>query len=246
MNSVYGVFYEKNERIIESNKANSTEIDGHLLRKSKDNPGRYFHPFLAGWITSKTRVQLYNAGMQHPEDLIFFATDGILSHRKLNLSYSDELGQWDHKSIQEARVFGNGIYELDGKLKSRGFRKDASKDSRPLHERMTERNGQIFIEVEEMGPIHLNQSFRLRDYSKKDALTWISKHKDMNITQCKKRHWPEFTIHDIYNTQIPSTPRSIQPEFNRNPGLVWKGDSGNVPNLANRFTLGALQMEVHD
>lgn len=246
MNSVYGVFYEKNDRITESEElARATEIDGHHLKKSKDNPGRFFHPYLAGWITSQTRIQLLNAA--NFEKLIFFATDGILSETKLNLPVSKNLGEWSETKVETARVFGNGIYELDGKLKTRGFKKDKrDKDPRPLRERMKQlSNGDIVVEVIERGPIHLSSSFRLRDYSMKDALTWIEKRKEMNITDCKKRLWPKFGIRELYETTIQSKPRNIDGSpLNRNSGLVWKGDSGSNNSFSNRFILGKIQVEV--
>lgn len=261
MNSVYGVFYEKNERIMESEETRATEIDGHHLRKEKDNPGRFFYPYLAGWITSKTRIQLLNGVYPHFEDLLFFATDGILTQRKLNIPVSKKLGEWSEKRIETARVFGNGIYELDGKMKTRGIKKDKrDKDSRPIRERMkvaTEAMikelklncspGDILIETIEQGPIHLSSAFRLRDYSLKDALTWIEKKKWMNVTECKKRIWPKFGVEDFYEKQISSTTRSVDGNpLNRNPGLVWKGDSGSGKGFANRFLLGKVSLEVHE
>lgn len=242
MNSVYGVLYEKNERITESTNSKSTEIDGHHLKKSKDNPGKYFHPFLAGWITSKTRVQLLNA--VEPESIIFFATDGILTDKKPNLPVSKKLGEWGLDSISSARVFGNGLYELDGKLKQRGFRKGIGRDPRPVRERMVQEDGHIFVETEESGPIHINSAFRLKDYSLKDALTWIPKPRKMDITKCHKRIWPEYTINDLYNHEISSQVRHVNGNpLNRNPGLVWTGKSFNNLSLANRFLLGQIQME---
>lgn len=240
MNSVYGVLYEKNERIVESNKSNATEIDGHLLRKSKDNPGKYCYPFLAGWITSKTRVQILNASI--PGETGFAATDGILSRKKLNLPISKKLGEWGVDKIDEAHIFSNGVYMLDGKLKTRGFRKDAGRDERPLKDRMFERNGEIFIEVQEQGPIHINSAFRLRDYSMKDALIWIDKTKEMNLTRCEKRHWPQFTVDDLFTRTIPSTIRKVDPIMNRNPGIVWTGNTSEELNLMNRFKIGAINV----
>lgn len=248
MNSVYGVLYEKNERITETEETRSTEIDGHHLRKHKDNPGRYFYPYLAGWITSQTRIQILNGALPNPYDathLDFFATDGILSDKKLNLPVSKKMGEWSLKQVERARVFGNGIYEFDGKMKTRGFRKDHAKDPRPLLERMKETPEGIVIEVLEKGPIHLGTSFKLRDYSLKDALTWIEKRKEMNITDCKKRIWPKFTINDLYNGTIESKPRTIVDNpLNRNPGLVWKGDTNDKPNLSNRFLLGKIEVQT--
>lgn len=243
MNSVYGVFYEKNERILETNTRNATEIDGHLLKKSKDNPGRYFYPFLAGWTTSKTRVQILNAAMTVPEeDILFKATDGIASRSPLKIPVSKKLGEWDVKKPDQVRVFGNGLYEVDGELKTRGFRKGKGQDERPLQERMMVEDGEIFVETIQESPLHINKSFRLRDRSLKDALVWIPDNRKMNLTKDHKRLWPEFTIHDLFNNQIPSTSKTVKQTLNYNPGLAWKGDEDHaLPNLANRFKMGHLQ-----
>lgn len=253
MNSVYGVFYEKNDRITEALEiTRATEIDGHHLKKSKDNPGRFFHPYMAGWVTSQTRIKLVNATYDCPQALIFDATDGILSEKKLNLPVSKRLGEWSETKVETARVFGNGIYELDGKLKTRGFKKDKrDKDPRPMKERMRlakpdeiksgkAKEGDIMIDVVERGPIHLSSAFRLRDYSLKDALVWIEKRKEMNITECRKRIWPKFNVEDLYSTQIQSKPRTIEDSpLNHNPGLVWQGHTKEESN-ANRFILGKV------
>ncbi len=253
MNSVYGVFYEKNERITESEEVTrATEIDGHHLRKSKDNPGRFFHPFIAGWVTSQTRIKILNATYSCPDATIFDATDGVLSLKRLNLPISKKLGEWSETKVETARVFGNGIYELDGKLKTRGFKKDKrDKDPRPMKDRMRYASpeeiqskkgkmGDIMIDVVERGPIHLSSSFRLKDYSMKDALTWIEKKKQMNVTDCKKRIWPKFTIQDLYSKQIQSIPRTIDGNpLNANEGLVWQGQVKEESN-ANRFVLGKV------
>lgn len=243
MNSVYGVFYEKNERIIETDQRHATEIDGHLLKKSKDNPGRYFYPFLAGWITSKTRVQLLNATSTVPEeDILFMATDGIASLKPLNVPKSKRLGEWDEKNPKEVRVFGNGLYEVDGELKTRGFRKGKGQDKRPLKERMMLEDGEIFIETVQQSPLHINKAFRLRDRSLKDALVWIDDPRKMNLTKDHKRDWPQFGIDDLFQSRIPSTTKSVQQTLNYNPGLAWKGDEDRaLPNLANRFQMGKLQ-----
>lgn len=244
MSSVYGVFYEKNDRILESDSERATEIDGHHLRKEKDNPGRFFYPYLAGWITSQTRIQILNVAK--PESIIFIATDGVLSEKSLNLPVSKKLGEWSETKVETARVFGNGIYELDGKLKTRGFKKDKrDKDPRPIRERMKVTPQGIMIEVIERGPIHLSSAFRLRDYSLKDALTWIEKRKEMNITECKKRIWPTYGVEDLYERKIQSEPRSVEGNpLNRNPGLVWQGDSGDNSSVANRFILGKTEATV--
>ncbi len=242
MNSVYGVFYEKIERILGSEEG-STEIDGHVLSKQKDNPGRFSYPYLAGWVTMKTRVQIYNAAI--PDATIFMATDGILSEKRLNLPISKKLGDWSEKKIEVARVFGNGIYELDGRMKTRGFRKDSNKDPRPVRDRMRvdPKTNHIMIDTIERGPIHLGMSFRMRDYSMKDALTWIEKHKEIDVTKCNKRSWPAFGINDLYERNWNSQPRRVDGNpTNANPGLFWDGKQVENVSDSARSLLGCIQV----
>lgn len=254
MNSVYGVFYEKNERIL-SDPESRTEIDGHLLKKQKDNPGRFAYPYLAGWVTSQTRIRVLNAAAQKPDAAIFVATDGVLSEEKLNLPISKKLGEWSMKEAEIARVFGNGMYELDGKIKTRGFRKDGARDKRPMRDRMRlatdsptdrksgHRPGDVLINSKDQGPIHLGMAFKLRDYSLKDALTWIDKDRDMNITQCDKRSWETFTVQDLYSRRIQSDIKTVEPGLNANLGLSWNGDMSIEADFTKQG-LGNMKVEI--
>lgn len=91
-----------------------------------------FHSLaLAGYITSATRAKLYLAGMQAPESIISFATDGVFSLKPLNLycPKDKELGAWEFKKHDGAVFIQSGYYILkDGdnyRIWSRGFQKFA-------------------------------------------------------------------------------------------------------------------------
>lgn len=83
--------------------------------------------YYAGYITSKTRAELLKASINNPYDIIFFATDGILSKTKIkNIKVGSDLGQWEEIKIKEARVLLSGVYKcVDNKdkvyLGERGF-----------------------------------------------------------------------------------------------------------------------------
>lgn len=89
---------------------------------------QFLNFYYAGYITSKTRSVLLDAVKENIEDIIFFATDGILTKKKLNkLVIGEKLGQWDFEEYKSAYVVQSGVYELttyDNKktYAERGFR----------------------------------------------------------------------------------------------------------------------------
>jgi DNA polymerase type B, organellar and viral len=65
----------------------------------------------AGYITACTRAKLYTAGMQNPEAIIGFQTDGIFSTEPLDLDFGDGLGQWNEEPQCTRGLFvQTGIY----------------------------------------------------------------------------------------------------------------------------------------
>jgi hypothetical protein len=82
--------------------------------------------YYAGFITSVTRSELLKAVIKNPYDIIFFATDGILSETKINVPISSQLGDWEEIKIKESKVLLSGVYKcIDNKNKiylgERGF-----------------------------------------------------------------------------------------------------------------------------
>jgi DNA polymerase elongation subunit (family B) len=74
---------------------------------------QFLNMYYAGYITAKTRSIIYNTSMESYEDIIFFATDCLLSKKKLkNLDVGNELGQWEEKKVNKAVVLMSGIYEI--------------------------------------------------------------------------------------------------------------------------------------
>lgn len=218
MNSIYGIFLETIPRISESDSRRATEINGHHVQKHKDIPGKFLHPFFGGWITSKTRVMLLNA--TNPET-IFMATDGILTPKKPVITSSKNMGDWSIKKYESAVVYGNGIYSLDGELKTRGFRghgRDA--DNRPINNRIISKEGSLFVDCIEKGPMHLPAVFNSPSHSLKDALVWIEKVKQINISKDEKRDWEPFTKQDLLSRPINSKPIQIFDGDNPNPKLI--------------------------
>lgn len=63
-----------------------------------------------GLITSYTRAKLFEAGMQKPDDIIAFSTDGIWSTSPLELEEGEGLGQWEVDSFSELIQAQSGVY----------------------------------------------------------------------------------------------------------------------------------------
>ena len=68
--------------------------------------------YYAGLITSMVRAMLLEAVIDDPYNVIFFATDGILTSKKLCLPISKNLGYWDFEKIKKAVVLLAGVYKL--------------------------------------------------------------------------------------------------------------------------------------
>lgn len=90
---------------------------------------QYRNIYLAGYVTSKVRAELLKATFGKDKDIIFFATDGILSKTRLNLKIDNEIGNFEEIKIKNAFVIQSGIYKLTDYnnkiyLGERGFRFD--------------------------------------------------------------------------------------------------------------------------
>jgi hypothetical protein len=107
MNSLYGKMYEK----IKDRKT------------GKYRAGILFNPIYADIITSKCQIQLWEAMMQKPQDIVMCATDGILSQSPLDLPQSDELGDWSFEGCDTGVVFQSGVYQVGDQYKQRGVKK---------------------------------------------------------------------------------------------------------------------------
>jgi hypothetical protein len=106
MNSLYGCFYEK------------YVVDGGRIRC-----GVLFNPIYASIITAKTRVQLLNFIKGHHKIVESFATDSIISTKKLLCKNEETLGDFTLKSMGKTVILRSGIYSIGEKLRQRGVMK---------------------------------------------------------------------------------------------------------------------------
>ena len=98
--------------------------------------GSWFNPFLAAYITGRTRLELHKRTVEYglEESTVMFATDCVMYDRDAyeRSGFADDLvkpglGGWDYDYAGRAFVIGAGIYEVetsDGGMKTqtRGFK----------------------------------------------------------------------------------------------------------------------------
>lgn len=99
----------------EALKLGMNSVYGKLAQQAGYRNGRipaYHHLLWAGQITSITRSKLYEAAMQHPNDICAFATDAIISLREHTLSIGSGLGQWTPENFKGLTLVQAGVYWL--------------------------------------------------------------------------------------------------------------------------------------
>ena len=114
----------------EALKLGMNSIYGKLAQQAGYRGGRIpsYHQLLwAGQITAQTRAKLYKAAMQHPDSVIAFATDAIISTEPFDLPTGKGLGMWTPERFTGLTIVQPGVYWLkDGdewSSKFRGFDK---------------------------------------------------------------------------------------------------------------------------
>lgn len=70
----------------------------------------FFQLQYGGYITSSVRAKMFLAGMQSPENIIAFATDGLWSKKRLNLPISSNLGEWEEEKLSSFTSVQAGVY----------------------------------------------------------------------------------------------------------------------------------------
>lgn len=116
----------------EALKLGMNSIYGKLAQQAGARHGRipeYHHLLWAGEITSRTRAKLYDGAMQHPDSVIAFATDAIISTEPFDLPHGKALGEWSPEVFTGITIIQPGVYFLqdqeDWADKYRGFDKGA-------------------------------------------------------------------------------------------------------------------------
>ena len=64
------------------------------------------------YITGRARIQMFDVAKKNPDAIVNIATDGLLCTRKLSLSVSEKLGEWEYNEYTQGLIIGNGIRQL--------------------------------------------------------------------------------------------------------------------------------------
>jgi len=177
MNSLYGSFYEK------------------IKKPGGLSAGKLFNPVYASLITAATRVQSYKYAKQREQDVISFATDSVAFAGEQKLPESNEIGGWELKAEGPADYIMSGLYRIDNKIKTRGFKK-ATKinteegefnsifDYIQVHPEKQTYKGTV------KRPLHLIESLlHSKKYTIDDVNIWMPEKRTLDINKDIKRIW---------------------------------------------------------
>lgn len=163
--------------------------------------------YLAGYITSKVRSELLKATYKKDKDIIFFATDGILSKSKLNVKVSDKIGEFEEIKIKSAYVILAGIYYLidfENKkyIGERGFRFDFDK---AIHELKQGKTYNVKFKT------FISNIYAFKNYKKylNDRCKFVEIEKKLNIKQQYKRIFKTFVV-EKENNSVLLTDKQIE------------------------------------
>jgi hypothetical protein len=219
LNSMYGKFCQttpKRKSLKEKKELSNSEkivpsislpkrIKKELQEEIVENleAGPYFNPFIASYITGKTRLQLHKAVEESGlvEHTIMLATDCIMVRKQPfedsnfelvdeTEGYEKQLGEWEKEYAGSGYVIGAGVYEIqkpDGfKTKTRGFReKDIQEKS--LVKEVKEKGG-IMANVER--PMSLKEAVWSGEEIS-DIGAFDNSERTINPNMDEKREWED-------------------------------------------------------
>lgn len=168
--------------------------------QSKPEPRGLFNPVICSYITGYCRGMLLDAIKDNKEDVIMIATDGIFSHKKLNVKIGKKLGNYDYSFHPKMIMLMAGIYatntEQKPKLKyhSRGFGLTIYEDNLKKQFNFDELklkfdNDKFYYSILNQRPLSLVQSVIQKKYSSKLISKMIKVKKEININGDNKRIW---------------------------------------------------------
>ena len=176
MNSIFGKTCQTNAKMVDIDDISIDEIREKELRTvvgPSGNPyvedfsaGRLFNPFLAAYITGRTRLQLLKGVVENglEENVVLLATDCLMFeadafngsdlHEAAEYEPSDPrdaLGGWDYDYEGNGFVIGSGVYEVtndDGEIIKKAVRgfKELYKSDATLAAQAADNPGGIPVE----------------------------------------------------------------------------------------------------
>ena len=182
-------FKEENNPLQLPLKVILNSIYGKTAQRIGNKIGNLFSPVIASTITGTTRAMLYEFIQKHQieDDAVSFATDSIITTKKLDVNSADLGGFAYENSGDDVYVLQNGIYRFNGKWKKRGIGNLGNKQIEHLD--TIEKDGQLY---QVMKVLRVN---RLRTAILTDSIGEIGKFKTVerlvNLNADKKRMWFE-------------------------------------------------------
>lgn len=174
--------------------------------------GGLFNLYLASYITAQTRIQLFEFTKRYESEIISYATDGVYMLKDLSVS-GNGLGTFDKEKHDEGIVYGNGLYIMGGKEKTRGLMKHVF--SNPRVKREYERDVLKFTYDK---PIQLKEAVRqnrLQDFNVFKPYT-----KKLSLNNDHKRIFPNvITFEDITKKSYGSYPLTVDEHYDDEKNL---------------------------
>lgn len=255
MNSIYGktcqtnVNYEEIDETTAFEEVAGSVATDHRGRAFYENEvaGRLFNPFLATYITGRTRLKLLESVVENglEDDTIMLATDCIMVEAEAfegtdlhtaaeaeAPSYREALGGWDYDYVGEAFVIGSGVYEVeteDGKLKSgvRGF-KDLYSDENDFDSiREAAEAHPDGIPVKNHRPVTMGDILA-RGGKLSEIGSFTKTERKLTASMDTKRNWPRgetVTFADLLTGAEGSKPKVLNGAKAEMETLKWEGDN---------------------
>lgn len=188
--------------------------------QNKPEPKGIFNPVACSYVTGHTRSILLDSAKDNKKDIRMFATDGIFSTKKLNLSIGKDLGQFEYTFHPKFILLMAGIYsyntETEKKMnvKNRGFglrcftEPDKNGDRKELifdldQYAIVEEKGEYYYKLINMRPVAISTALIQEKYTEENIgqMEFIDKKIDLNGDH--KRNWFKKikTVYDFSNSQ---------------------------------------------
>ena len=182
-------------------------IYGKTAQRVKGKIGNLFCPVIASTITGTTRAMLYDFVQKYgiEDDVVSFATDSIITAKKLDVNSLDLGGFAYENSGDDVYVLQNGIYRFNGKWKKRGIGNLGNRQIEHLD--TIEKDGNLF---QVMKVLRVNRLITtiLTD-SVEDIGKFNTVERLVNLNADRKRMWFE-ELRDVNNEKrIDSMPISM-------------------------------------
>lgn len=213
-NGLYGKLIESRPKNVTWRKAQN----GHLPRDAVLVHDTWYYPHGKGWnagplydaitashVTARTRIACFEAAQEVETALI--ATDGIVTFDRLpsKMIEPDKLGGWKHEAHGKALIVGNGLYQVEGKKRTRGFKRPGDGfDWFSILEKM--RPGAWTFTVRGKRPVHPGECMVRHDLSLEDVGAFVPNPKKFNLNDDRKRAFPHVTAKKLLSGHMEGVP----------------------------------------